>query len=602
MVEGKKIDVHHGRIFQILAALICVLLGLAMIVNTQLGGEAMWFWYATVFHNGTKLYADLHTPLQPLFVLMTDAWMRMFGIRAVVTEIPSLFQVLAMCLGISLILRESDWPDWQKGIALAGAFVTTVVGNSYRFDDYHAVAENFILYSLLLLLWLARAEGVRRQLWLTIGLGVLTGLTITSRVTDGVALLAAAGACLLILARKRKLLLAALFVLAAAFTVMGVVSLTGDTFSDYLSSTLLKAAGSKGGTGSIFAAPFLFFRNAVLLMLRAGKFMQLWLFAVIVFGAALQRFWRKGTGYIVAAQLGFAAVTFLVSPRTTRQQVLTGSLVGILTLLLTVLTYFLAPLACARFLLHAVGTARRSWLRCWDAREMLILLPLAEWASYSAGAGAEPHTGYYAPVALLLLLVPVVQPFRRQAAWANASVLTILVLLGLTGTTSKIWTPYSWQNYGSSPMFTHRQWYRHPVYGPLYIDDDLLRFSTAVCADISGGPGKPELLSLPYPYPNWFCATPPWHGYVQTFFDTSTRATINHLIGELETAPPQWIVYQRQLHILSGAEQLYNHGQPLAQRDLDRLIMDRIATGRWRLVDKKNYLEGDGWYIIQTHP
>ncbi len=593
--------VRQGRICQALAVLLCVLLGLAMIVNTQLGGEAMWFWYATVFHNGTKLYADLHTPLQPLFVLMTDAWMRLFGVKAIVTEIPSLLQVIAMCLGIYLVLRESDWPDWQKGIALAGAFVTTVVGNSYRFDDYHVVAENFILYSLLLLLRLARAEETRRQLWLTVGLGVLTGLTITSRVTDGVALLAAAGACLLILARRRKLMLAAVFVLAAALTVIAVVSLTGDTFSDYLSSTLLKAAGSKGGAGSIFAAPFLFFRNAVLLMFRAGKFIQLWLLALLALGAVVQRRWRKGTGYIVVVQLGFVGVSFLLAPQMTKEQVLTGTLVGILTLLLTVLTYFLAPLVCARFLLHEAGSGPRFW----DAREMLIVLPLAEWASYSAGAGAEPHTGYYAPVALLLLLVPVIQPFRnRHAAWANASFLTLLVLLGFTGITAKVRIPYYWQNYGSSPMFTHRQWYRHPVYGPLYIDNDLLHFSTAVCADIGGGPGRPrpELLSLPYPYPNWFCATPPWHGYVQTFFDTSTRATINHLIGELETAPPQWIVYQRQLHILSGAEQLYNHGQPLAQRDLDRLIMGRIAMGKWRLVDKKNYLEGDGWYIIQTHP
>ena len=74
------------------------------------------------------------------------------------------------------------------------------------------------------------------------------------------------------------------------------------------------------------------------------------------------------------------------------------------------------------------------------------------------------------------------------------------------------------------------------------------------------------------------------------------------MMRELNTAPPQWIVYQRQTHILDGAERLYNHGQPLAQRDLDTMILQKIAAGEWKLVDKRNYLEGEGWYVIQTRP
>ena len=151
-------------------------------------------------------------------------------------------------------------------------------------------------------------------------------------------------------------------------------------------------------------------------------------------------------------------------------------------------------------------------------------------------------------------------------------------------------------------MFHDREWYHHPVYGPLYIDHDLLQFSEAVCRDIHVDKGQPDLLSMPYPFPNYFCNTPPWHGYVQTMFDTSTSASIHHLEDELNRDPPQFIVYQRQLNILGGAERLYNHGQPLPQRDLDTLMMNKIATGKWRLVQKRQYLVGDGWYIMQTHP
>jgi hypothetical protein len=89
---------------------------------------------------------------------------------------------------------------------------------------------------------------------------------------------------------------------------------------------------------------------------------------------------------------------------------------------------------------------------------------------------------------------------------------------------------------------------------------------------------------------------------VQTFFDISARPTIEKLIGELETNPPQWIVYQRQLGNLTYQERVFGHGQPLPQRNLDSLIMQRIATGQWQLVDWKPSQVGEGWYIIRTRP
>jgi len=123
-------NAFHGMGYQILAILFCVVLGLAMIVNNQLAGEATWFWYASLFHNGAKLYADLHLALQPFLILEMDVWMKLFGTKCVVTEIPSVLYLVLLCLGLFLLLRESDWPDWQKAIVLASAFVLWVVGNS----------------------------------------------------------------------------------------------------------------------------------------------------------------------------------------------------------------------------------------------------------------------------------------------------------------------------------------------------------------------------------------------------------------------------------------------------------------------------------------
>jgi hypothetical protein len=614
LVRGKKIlrrigDAFSGRVYQSLAILFCVLFGIAMIANTQLGGEAEWFWYANLLHNGSKLYADLHLPLQPLFILETDAWIQLFGIKCLVTEIPSVIHVLAFCLGIFLILRESDWPDWQKSIILASAFFICVECTAYRFDDYHITADTFIFYSLVLLLMIAKADAERRQVGLATGLGILSGLTITTRLNDGTALLVAAGICLLVLARKRKLILVSLFVVAAALTVVFVVNLTGDSFLDYVSNSVIKAAGAKGGTGSILTAPFRLFRNA-LQMFHGRRWILLWVVAMVGAGALIQRYWKNGIKYIVLLQLGIAGAAFALSSHYRREELISGAFISFLTVFLIVVNYLLLPLVVPRFLMSKIGDGRCEW----DPREILILLPLAELASASASTAAQTTNGFlFSQIAMLLLLIPVIQPFRRQASWANASLVTIMTLLGASAIAGKIHDPYSWLTFHSSPMFVNRQWYRHPIYGPMYIDSDLLHFIEPVCRGIEQGNSGTELLSMPFSYPNYFCNTPPWHGYVQTFFDTSARSTIIHLIDELDTAPPQWIVYQRQLRIMSGQEGVYSHGQSFAQRDMDKLIMRKIATGQWQLVgksdylvaqmvDEKNYQEGDGWLIIRTRP
>lgn len=596
-IERSIREVLASSVYQLLAVSFCVLLGLAMIANNQLAGEATWFWYATLFHHGAKLYADLHLALQPLLIMEMDAWMNLFGRKLLVTEIPSLLHLLIMCLGLFLLLRESDWPDWQKAIVMAGSFVLWTAGQSYRFDDYHVTTESFILYSLVLLLFLAKAEGPRRQLVLALALGILCGLTMTSRLNDGAALLTSTFLCTLVLTRSRKLLISFVFVVTTALTAILILKVTGDSFPDYLSNSVIRAVGSKGGTGSILADPILLFRNALEMPLER-KWILSWLAVIVAAGALAQRYWKNNVEFILAVQLALAGAAFALTTHQRRVELLTGTLPQFLVLFLTVASYAVALILVTQYSVWKMGY--RKWE--WDAREILLLVPLAELASISTSAAATPLSGYYSPLAMLLLLVPVIRPFRKQATWVNASFLTMLVLLGFAGTTAKIHSPYAWDNQPQRPMFLDRQWYQHPVYGPMYIDRDQLQFIQSICAEIDQGGSRPELLSLPFSYPNYFCDTPPWHGYVQTFFDITTRSTIEKMIGEVQTAPPQWIVYQRQLQSMGVLEGVFNHGQPLAQRELDELIMQRIATGQWQLIDKKNYLMGEGWYVIRTRP
>jgi hypothetical protein len=613
MQQNRRAGVFREALgYEGLAMLVCLLLGVAMVVNTQLGGEAMWYWYATVFHHGAKLYSGLHTPLQPLFLLLTDAWMTLFGRRFIVTEIPSVIQILGLSFGMFLILRESRWPSWQKAIVLLGAFVLTVGGHSYRFDDYHVMAEQFVIYALILLLWMARTEDVRRNLLLAGTLGVICGLAITTRVTDGVALLASSLICMPFLLRSKRIASIALMTGVAVVTILFVVHLTGDSFSAYISSTVFRAAASKGGTGSIFAAPFLTLRNTLIELVHIRKRLIFEIALVLGVCPAVYLYWRRGVRYIAAIQ-AVLVVLICLSSRVQLHDFATGTMIDVTVLAATTVMYVSAMVVAVLLLRRSLAGKREA--EVWDAREVLIVVPLALWASYSAGAAGDPLMNYYGPVAALLLLVVVWQPFGKQREWANPTFVTLMALVALSGISEKIITPYAWQNYNTYPMFEHREWYHHPVYGEMYIDRDLLKLSISVCNDIGSVPGKnaPELLSIPYPFANLFCDTPPWHNYVQTFFDTSTRGTIEQLMHELNTAPPQYIVYQQQLGILGGAERLYNHGKPLAQRDLDTMIMAKLATGQWKLLEKSDYLapsrpetwydpQKNGWYIIQTHP
>ena len=146
-------------------------------------------------------------------------------------------------------------------------------------------------------------------------------------------------------------------------------------------------------------------------------------------------------------------------------------------------------------------------------------------------------------------------------------------------------------------MFQNRQWYRHPVYGPMYIDRDLLHFIQPICDTIHQGNPNPELLAMPCAYSNYFCVTPPWHGYVQTFFDTtqsSTTPPANERTGH--ESSPMDSVTSDNFKILAGAERNYNHGQPLAHRDLDTMIMRKIETGQWR-ARRQGQLPGRRWLV-----
>ena len=94
---------------------------------------------------------------------------------------------------------------------------------------------------------LYKSAHLRHSFGMVAVLGVLSGLTFVTRVTDGGALFVGVAIAIVCLAPSRKIVSLLLFSVATAAAVVFVVSLTGDSLHDYAMTSIFKAAGSKGG-------------------------------------------------------------------------------------------------------------------------------------------------------------------------------------------------------------------------------------------------------------------------------------------------------------------------------------------------------------------
>jgi len=178
------------------------------------------------------------------------------------------------------------------------------------------------------------------------------------------------------------------------------------------------------------------------------------------------------------------------------------------------------------------------------------------------------------------------------------------VLLASVGAFVKFSNPGSWNGIGSQRMFSERLLIQHPIYGPMITKQSLYAFSETICTLIDERSGKAnrELLSVPFPYFNYYCGIAPWRGFVQTFFDTSTQSTIDSMIQLLKNSPPKWIMYQRQLWNLRRHEMVYNNGGRLPHRDLDEYLVAKVRSQDWGIAWRGEYGFQTEWLLIDTRP
>ncbi len=590
---------HPLRLLPPLATAICVTFGVALIANTQLACDGGWFLYAVLHHSGTRLYRDLHLVLQPLAVLEAEWWMSLVGKGWIVSKIPALLHLVAFTAAISLIAAKSRLAAFQQAIVIACIFFVGIHFEAYRFDDYHVMTDALALFSILLLLKLDERKYAvpGSDLRLAAILGLLSGFAITTRLTDGAVLFLSTALAIAYLARTKKIPALIVFSSVTCIVVLAIASLTGDSVRDYATSTVLHAAGPKGGLASVLARPFLLLWNSLAFMASRQQLITIfycsaaaasWTWLVAPFSKQ-----DRPTSTIKAALgLGLlAGAVALLWPA-----IRNGDVIVTLSAVCVIAVFALVFFLVYDIALQSVR-ARSTAVR--HPERVILLLPFALLLAGSMSS-AGYHFGLYAPIAFLILAVVVLFPAPFEKKWLRSCFLVIAALMAVSGAHSKVINPASWHSYRSFPMFSHRMLVDHPIYGPMVIDDSLHDFVGGICSVVKSD-GKSDFLSIPFSYANYYCGIPPWQGFVQTFFDLSGREVIDDMMIKLQHSPPRWILYQRQMDNLAMHEKVFNNGRRLPQRDLDEFIIARVLSGNWKLIMRGQDRAGSDWLLLKTN-
>ena len=586
-----------SRRWQVLSAFACFLYGIVSILNVHSLNEGLWFWYAHLIAGGHRLYADLHLPLQPLFVLLNVGALKLFGDGWLASKSLAIAQLLAFCVGLVLVADLARWKDGQKAIVIAAVFGMTMGTTFFRFDDFHITSDCLELYAIYILFRIFTELNHRKSFLLTALLGGICGLSLMNRLNDGAALFVGCGFVAFFLISRRRVLGLAIFCSTGLLTVFAVVSLTGDSIHEWVFNSIIGAAAIKGGTGHALYGPFQVSLQVfeVLLSTRHALINLVYDAVLAMVCVLMQRYGRRQDGRLwtgrIAFGVGFILITF---PLVYRAALYGGVPQAAIAMLAAIVSWVLAVWVLLRLFLTLVGSEPANR----DARELILLLPFLQMMGTAVTSGKSMLWGY-STAATLLILLPICSPFQLRKKWQSTAYVAVAGLITVSALITKSAHPYEWIHYVNQPLFVGRQWYRHPQYGPMYIERDQLRFVRSVCNDISKDGSPNGLLSITYPYANYFCNTPPWHGYVQTWYDTSSKLTIDSIVSDLQTSPPQWILYQREPDTMLLHERMFLDGRPLPHRVLDRLIMERIANGRWAVVRREN-LQGCDWILIRT--
>jgi hypothetical protein len=450
------------------------------------------------------------------------------------------------------------------------------------------------MISALFLLRLKSAETNKSQIINSIILGILSALALLTRLNGGLALFVASNILILIMARRHRFKLASLATFCFIATIITVITIIGDSISDWILFSILGGISAKGGTTHLLLTPLLLPWNAAKSIL-AGEglvvLLQLALLTLLPYLLTTTDKCLTEYGVRKPYRITMAIALLILGYRLVSNLRNTDPIVFISAVFVWI-AYISIIISGVRFSVSLLKNKMKSICESY----LLLLLPVLLWIT-GALSSAGYHYGLYFPFAFFLLLLPLSSPQIFKSSLLKSIFITLCALLAFFGFSYRYENPCSWHNYRSYPLFENRIILKHPLYDPTIIDKDLHAFFSRVYSTITYSGG--DLLSIPFPFANYYCGISPWNNYVQTFFDTSNAKVINQLITQLQKKPPKWILYQRQPENLKNHERVFNSGKPLPHRDLDIFLMKKLRNRQWSIAID-TYFSGDRWILICT--
>lgn len=580
-----------GQPMLLLAFFLCSGFGLAHIVNVHPIGDGIWFWYAHLWRHGVRLYADTHLSLQPFFIQLTALFQCIFGESWIAMKVLPVLQLVTYTSLVAYLCSMLAVRDWIRALLLSGIFFLTITSPFYRFDDYHVTSDIFQLIVFILLIKLYR--GVRKPTELALITGICCGLCAANRLNDGATLFIGCLLATAFLVKRNPISCIAWEIAGTVLSFAASILATLDSPKTWWTESVVRAAAIKGGTGSVLLYPLTApFRMLTALNAWRFPFFVAYFFAaglLVAFGVPAYRRGGARRAAVVILSVVVAVGTYFIL-----KQSLSGRPVNLFTSVIGAMLFPLALWIGWRALRHLLRPEIK-----WNPLEILLLIPLGQLIA-GAMTSATSIPDLYPPVAGALILAPFAIPPGRLDQFARFLAGVALVITVSTGI-AKAYHPYFWHLYNSHTMFEGRTWYHHPLYGWMYIEREQLEVATNLCEDVDHRGGERTMLTMPYPYFNWFCGIPPWHDYVQTWYDTSGAETIDKLRSELAAHPPHWIVYQHDPSVIRVHEAVFRHGQPLPHRYLDQDVMKMLLGGVWSVASFQCY-NGSDWILIETVP
>lgn len=520
---------------------------------------------------------------QPFFILYNALGINLFGDTFVAQKVIFIPLIFANLYILFKLVSLSKLNVIFQSLLYLAVFFTGIHFEAYRFDDYHLMTNTLILYQMFFLIkYLENPDS--KSFIKVLGLGLVSTLEIFTRINDGLVFF---GLVLFViitvksLYSKRNVLI---FLFTTIVVVISIFTTINELPYSWMKSTILEAMSNKGGVKVFQSFYFLIINSFFYLLNIAYQITNIQLILALIFSL------------------------FIIYCKSVEKKFIT--LVGLIFIFVEVLFYFygkstdpisdftaLSIILLTGYFLFLCGSNLKevfqNGISHLKIRNLVILsIPLIAFFSGSMSSGGY-HYGLYFPASLVLLAL-------SYLGFLNSRIsLLFLLILAFYGFAFRFNNPYSWHSYRSTnPYFAKRDFVHLDNLGLVFIDEKLKGFIEPVC-NLSRVENS-TLLSIPFPFANYYCGVPVWHNYVQTFFDTTSKGSINKLIQELNKNPPSIIFYQQQLDNLRGHEIIFNDGAKLPHRDLDGFIMKKINDGNWKVVYISDYGYGNKWYLIQT--